>query len=76
MLNRVQSRAGLAVIYIAPRNLDQIGACASHLRNIKTIRSVDDWRNKFQNSSYIYNNPMDVVFIVLIVKFRGRKCGS
>jgi len=28
MLNRVQSRAGLAVIYIAPRNLDQIGACA------------------------------------------------
>ena len=67
MLNRVQSRAGLAVIYIAPRNLDQIGACASDLRNIKTIRSVDDWGNKFQNSSYIYNNPMDVVFIVLIV---------
>ena len=26
MLNRVQLRAGLAVIYIAPRNLDQIGA--------------------------------------------------
>jgi len=26
MLNRVQLRAGLAVIYIAPRNLVQIGA--------------------------------------------------
>ena len=30
MLNRVQLRAGLAVIYIAPRNLVQIGACASY----------------------------------------------
>jgi len=73
MLNRVQSGAGLAVIYIAPRNLDQIGACVSHLRNIKTIRSVDELRNKFQNSSYIYNSFMKVVFIVLIVKFRRRK---
>jgi len=32
MLNRVQSKAGLAVIYIAPRNLDQIGACANFSR--------------------------------------------
>ena len=72
MLNRVQSRAGLAVIYIAPRNLDQIGACASYLRNTKTIRSVNDRCNEFQNSSNINNDRMAIVFIVNIVKFVGR----
>ena len=53
MLNRVQLRAGLAVIYIAPRNLDQIGACISKRIHPKTIHSVNNRRNKFQNSSYI-----------------------
>ena len=33
MLNRVQLRAGLAVIYIAPRNLVQIGAYAYNERH-------------------------------------------
>ena len=61
MLNRVQLRAGLAVIYIAPRNLDQIGACASQRRHIKTIRLVDDRRNSVQNSSYINNDLMGIV---------------
>jgi|GEM_PF-5395694 len=71
MLNRVQSRAGLAVIYIAPRNLDQIGACASYWKRIKTIRSVSDRRNKFQKSSYINNVVINVVFMVIIVSFLG-----
>ena len=42
-----QSMACLAVIYIAPLNLDQIGACASQRRHIKIIRSDDDRHNYF-----------------------------
>ena len=41
MLNRVQLRAGLAVIYIAPRNLVQIGAYAHNERHKKTIPLED-----------------------------------
>jgi hypothetical protein len=42
MLNRVQLRAGLAVIYIAPRNLVQIGAYVYKERHEKTIPLEDD----------------------------------
>ena len=62
MLNRVSRKAGLAVIYIAPRNLDQIGACASTSRHLKTIPPMIDRCNIFQKSAYIYKYFIKVVF--------------
>jgi len=47
--------------------IDQIGARASQWRHFKAIRSVGYWRNYFQNYSYIYNDRMEVISMIMII---------